>query len=73
MACLFSSFSLSYFLSISCFSSRFPSLQDIAQHSPLLKVRAFEDALKRRYLDFCSVLERGASDEMEYYRSKVRV
>ena len=45
--------------------------QDFAQHSPQLKMQAFEDALKRRYMDFCACLERGASDEMEYYRSKV--
>jgi ribosome biogenesis protein MAK21 len=37
----------------------------------MLKMQAFEDAMKRRYLEFCSCLERGASDEMEYYRSKI--
>lgn len=51
--------------------ARIATQQDFAQHSPLLKMQAFEDALKRRYMDFCACLERGASDEMEYYRSKV--
>ena len=32
----------------------FDFVQDFAQHSPMLKMQAIEDAMKRRYLEFCS-------------------